>query len=66
MILQNGLYEQVVNKEIREELDESDKFKELSGIDRAEAPKVLARYVSEVVENGLKNLIDCGGSNSFV
>ena len=62
MILQDGLYEQVVNNEIRDELIDTDKHKELAGIDHAEAPKVLAKYVSEVIESGLKNLIDRGGS----
>ena len=62
MILQEGLYEQVVNNEIRDELIDTDKHKELAGIDHAEAPKVLAKYVSEVIESGLKNLIDRGGS----
>ncbi len=62
MILQDGLYEQVVNNEIRDELIDTDKHKELVGIDHAEAPKVLAKYVSEVIESGLKNLIDRGGS----
>ena len=62
MILQDGLYEQVVNNEIRDELIDTDKHKELADIDHAEALKVLAKYVSEVIESGLKNLIDRGGS----
>ena len=51
-----------MNNEIRDELIDTDKHKELAGIDHAEAPKVLAKYVSEVIESGLKNLIDRGGS----
>ncbi|MBR0373160.1 MAG: DEAD/DEAH box helicase family protein, partial [Mogibacterium sp.] len=61
-MLKNGLYEQVINKELENELSESDKLSQTAPIDKAEASKVLAKYVAEVVERGLENLKDNGGN----
>ncbi|MBQ1400596.1 MAG: NgoFVII family restriction endonuclease, partial [Lachnospiraceae bacterium] len=60
-MLHDGLYEQVINKRLDHELSESDKFNATAPIDAAEASKVLAKYVAEVVEKGLDNLKDNGG-----
>ena len=60
-MLRDGLYEQIINKGIDTELAETDKLSQTAPIDTAEAPKVLAKYVAEVVERGLDNLRDNGG-----
>ena len=45
-MLQDGLYEQIINKEIDAELTVTDKLTQTSGIDAAEAAKALSEYVS--------------------
>ena len=60
-MLKNGLYEQVINKSIDDELAATDKLSQTAPIDSAEAAKVLAKYVAEVVEKGLENVKDNGG-----
>ena len=51
-MLQDGLYEQIINKEIENELSATVKLTQTSGIDSAEAAKTLSEYVSEVVMRG--------------
>ena len=60
-MLHDGLYEQVINKGLDSELSSADKLSQTAPIDTAEASKVLAKYVAEVVERGLDNLRDNGG-----
>ena len=60
-MLHDGLYEQVINKRLDSELANADKLCQTAPIDTAEASKVLAKYVAEVVEHGLDNLRDNGG-----
>jgi hypothetical protein len=60
-MLRDGLYEQVINKGLDTKLAISDKLSQTAPIDTAEASKVLAKYVAEVVERGLDNLRDNGG-----
>ena len=60
-MLRDGLYEQIINKTIDSELSSMDKLSQTAPIDTAEASKVLAKYVAEVVERGLENLKDNGG-----
>ena len=60
-MLHDGLYEQVINKGLDTELASADKLSQTAPIDTAEASKVLAKYVAEVVERGLDNLRDNGG-----
>lgn len=61
-MLRPGLYEQVINTEISSELSEiPENRKSIVPIDKAEASKVLAQYVSGIVEKGLDNLLDKGG-----
>ncbi|MBR0161989.1 MAG: NgoFVII family restriction endonuclease, partial [Oscillospiraceae bacterium] len=60
-MLQTGLYEQVINTDLDHELTLTDKLSQTAPIDPAEAAKVLAKYVAEVVERGLENVKDNGG-----
>ena len=56
-MLKQGLYEQVVNHEIKEELSHvSDVEKYVEKIDPAEASSVLTQYLSEVVRKGLDRI----------
>ena len=61
-MLKNGLYEEVINKGLGEELDGSqDKLIKSAPIDKAEAAKILSKYITQVVEKGLDNIVDNGG-----
>ena len=56
-MLKQGLYEQVVNKEMKEELISlSDAEKHVEKIDSAEASSILTQYLSEVVRKGLDRI----------
>ena len=63
-MLKDGLYEQVINKSLDNELAETDKLIQTAAIDPAEAAKILSQYISEVVEKGLQNVRDNGGDVS--
>ncbi len=64
-MLKDGLYEQVINNKLDTELAEcTDKLSTTTSIDKAEASKVLSKYLTEVVEKGLDNIIDNGGDIS--
>ena len=61
-MLQPGLYEQVVNNALSSELSEiPEARKSTAPIDTAEASKVLAQYLTDVVQKGLENVQDNGG-----
>ena len=61
-MLHPGLYEQVINNRLTSELAEiPEARKALAPIDRAEASKVLAQYLADVVQKGLENVLDNGG-----
>ena len=61
-----GLYEQVINTALNRELSEiPDARKSVAPIDKAEASKVLARYLADVVQKGLENVADNGGDISM-
>ena len=61
-MLHPGLYEQVINNALERELSEiPEARKSTAPIDTAEASKVLAQYLTEVVQKGLDNLQDNGG-----
>ena len=65
-MLKDGLYEQVINNKLNSELTKcTDKLSKTASIDKAEASKVLAKYMTEVVEKGLENIIDNGGDISL-
>ena len=61
IMLHSGLYEQVINKSLDQELLSIDKLPQTAPIDGAEASRILARYVAEVVEKSLDNVKDNGG-----
>ena len=61
-MLHPGLYEQVINNALESELSEiPEARKSAAPIDTAEASKVLAQYLTEVVQKGLDNVQDNGG-----
>ena len=61
-MLQPGLYEQVINNALSSELSEiPEARKSTAPIDTAEASKVLAQYLTAVVQKGLENVQDNGG-----
>ncbi len=61
-MLKPGLYEQVVNSQLGSELSQiSETRKALAPIDKAEASKVLAQYLADVVQKGLDSVLDSGG-----
>ena len=61
-MLYPGLYEQVINNALNRELAEiPEARKSTAPIDTAEAAKVLAQYVTDVVQKGLENVQDNGG-----
>ncbi len=57
-MLNNGLYEQVLNKKMEEELSQTDKVFQIEDIDAAEASKILAKYVQEVIQKKLDKIAD--------
>jgi len=64
-MLHHGLYEQVINNALTSELAEiPEARKSVVPIDKAEASKVLAQYLSDVVQKGLDNVLDNGGDIS--
>lgn len=64
-MLHHGLYEQVINHALTHELAEiPEARKAVAPIDKAEASKVLAQYLSDVVQKGLDNVADNGGDLS--
>jgi superfamily II DNA or RNA helicase len=66
-MLEPGLYEQVINKQIQSELQgSSEDLKLVEKIDSAEASEVLARYVSEVVHKALDRISEDGDLSSKV
>ena len=64
-MLSPGLYEQIINQALNSELLEiPEACKSIAPIDRAEASKVLAQYLADVVQKGMENLLDNGGDIS--
>lgn len=64
-MLHQGLYEQVINNALTSELAEiPEARKAVAPIDKAEASKVLAQYLADVVQKGLDNVLDNGGDIS--
>jgi len=61
-MLNPGLYEQLINKLLRNQLTtQSDKLIKTAPMDSEEAPRILAKYIDEVIEKGLANVKDNGG-----
>ena len=64
-MLHPGLYEQVINNALTRELAEiPEARKSVAPIDKAEASKVLAQYLADVIQKGLDNVLDNGGDIS--
>ena len=64
-MLPPGIYKQVINTALNRELSEiPDARKSVAPIDKAEASKVLAQYLADVVQKGLENVLDNGGDIS--
>ena len=62
-MLYPGLYEQVINNALNRELaDIPEARKSTAPIDTAEAAKVLAQYLTDVVQKGLENRITAAAS----
>ena len=60
-MLYHGLYEQVINNQLSSELAEiPEARKAVAPIDKAEASKVLAQYLADIVQKGLDNVADNG------
>lgn len=58
-MLKPGLYEQVINRKINQELaGQTDFAADIGPIDQAEASKILAKYVGQVVEHGLADIAE--------
>lgn len=61
-MLKTGLYEKVISKDLGEQLaSQTDKLMRTAAIDEAEASKILAKYIAQIAEKGLDNLVDNGG-----
>ncbi len=61
-MLHPGLYEQVINSALASELAEIPQYrKDTVPIDKAEASRVLAQYLADIVQKGLDNVLDNGG-----
>ena len=64
-MLHPGLYEQVINQKLDSELSAiPEACRSTAPIDKAEASKVLAQYLADIVQQGLDNVVDNGGDLS--
>jgi superfamily II DNA or RNA helicase len=64
-MLHQGLYEQVINTGLDRELaGDKDRISQTAPIDESESSKVLAKYISDIIEKGLDNIRDNGGDLS--
>ena len=61
-MLQNGLYEQIINNGLEQELSQSDKLYQTGPIDSAEAAKILSKYIAQIAEQKLTQVQENGGS----
>lgn len=64
-MLKQGLYEQLINRMIDGEIknaEERGMHVDAAPVDTGEASKVLSQYLAEVIEKGLDNVRDNGGS----
>lgn len=61
-MLKSGIYEQIINKELRSQLEvyrnNSEKIIQAESIDLEEASIILAKYLSEVIQKGLSSIKD--------
>ncbi len=59
--LPSGIYEHVLNKAISKEIEALSDNAVLESIDEEEASKVLAQYISNIIEKAMENVKDNGG-----
>jgi len=65
-MLKQGIYEQVINNEIQEELNVLENHLiDRKAIDPEEAPQIIAKYISGIVKKGLENIKESHGDNSL-
>ncbi len=58
-MLNPGLYEQIINRRINQELArQTDLAADIGPIDQAEASKILAKYVGQIIEHGLTDIAE--------
>lgn len=60
-MLPDGIYEQVINIGLEEELSKTDKLCQTAPIDTAEAAKILSKYIAQVAERKLIQVQESGG-----
>ena len=61
-MLKPGLYEQLINEQLKQELDVIPEARKATGdLDAAEAPKVFAQYIASLVEEKLEAISDKEG-----
>lgn len=61
-MLHPGLYEQVINTKLQSELSEIPQArKDTAPIDKSEASRVLSKYLTDIIQKGLDNVLDNGG-----
>ncbi|MGM9959788.1 MAG: DUF3427 domain-containing protein [Allobaculum sp.] len=64
MSLNNGIYEQVINNEITDELKAiPERCQTSADIDKAEASRILASYLTGVVQKGLEAVLESRGQS---
>lgn len=62
-MLEEGLYEQVISELLGKELDSNqDKIISTKGIEKEDAPRLLSKYLAEIVEDTLEKLKESGSS----
>ena len=66
-MLEAGLYEQVINKQLKKALAPIEAArKEEADIDQAEASKILAQYLTDVVQQGFDSVAETGNLSAQV
>ena len=56
-MFQEGQYEQIIYQMLQDELDTArDQIVRTSPIDKAEASKIITKYLSDIIENGMDTL----------
>lgn len=61
-MLESGLYEQIINEALGIEIDNLKGQTYLSSkIDKFEAPKILSKYISDIIQKRLETVVDNGG-----
>ena len=65
-MLKQGIYEQLINNEIQNELqDLQTELIQTEKIDPEEAPQIIAKYISGIVKKGLENIKENNGDDSL-